>query len=178
MELIQGENLQAMLERRQRRLSVSEALRYAVQIAAIVSKVHAAGWVWRDCKPANLIISKGRELKPVDFEGACPVECDDTVAWSTWEFAPPEWQHNQFANSKQPGDFFALGSVVYFLLTGRVPEKPNTIPIPKLRRGVPSSVSSLVSDLLSPDPVRRPEAHTAARQFADALACLGHERDN
>jgi len=80
MELIQGENLQAMLERRQRRLSVSEALRYAVQIAAIVSKVHAAGWVWRDCKPANLIISKGRELKPVDFEGACPVECDDTVA--------------------------------------------------------------------------------------------------
>ena len=178
MELIQGESFQAMLQRRQTRLSLSETLRYAIQIAAIVSKIHAAGWVWRDCKPANLIVSKGRELKPVDFEGACPIECDEAAAWSTWEFAPPEWQHNYLANSNQPGDAYALGSVVYFLLTGRVPEKPDLLPVARLRRGVPSSVSAIVSDLLSPDPVCRPDAHTAGRRFADELACLEYNGGN
>jgi len=84
------------------------------RLLPLSQRFNAAGWVWRDCKPANLIISKGRELKPVDFEGACPVECDDTVAWSTWEFAPPEWQHNQFANSKQPGTSLPLGRLCIF----------------------------------------------------------------
>lgn len=172
MELIDGENLQSILERRQRRLSVTEVLNYAVQLAAIVSKVHSAGWVWRDCKPANFMVTAGNELRPVDFEGACAIGCDDRSAWSTWEFAPPAWRPGELANSKEPGDFYAIGSVVYFLLTGRVPEKPNPIPISTLRRGVSSLVSDLVHALLSPDPSLRPDARTATRKFMSALACM------
>src|SRR5947199_4092233 len=57
VEFIDGENFQQLLNKQNRRLTVARALDYGLQLAQIISQVHAAGWVWRDCKPANLVVT-------------------------------------------------------------------------------------------------------------------------
>ncbi len=89
-EFIQGENLQKLLCRRKRRLPISLALDYGRQICESVAKIHASGWAWRDCKPGNIILTPQGKLRPIDFEGACPLDNPDPLPWSTPSFAPPE----------------------------------------------------------------------------------------
>ncbi|MEP6821373.1 MAG: lipopolysaccharide kinase InaA family protein [Chthoniobacterales bacterium] len=52
------------------------------QLEPLLASIHAAGWVWRDCKPSHIFRHRGR-IVPIDFEGACRI--NDTVAlpWSS-----------------------------------------------------------------------------------------------
>jgi serine/threonine protein kinase len=164
-EFIEGDNLQARLGKRRRRLSVTQVVRYAIQLSLLVSRIHAAGWVWRDCKPANLIITKGGGLRPVDFEGAFPTDRPDTFFWNTPEFAPPESVADSPVQSGVAEDLYALGAVIYYLITGR---PPGTVPVPASarRRGVPPPLCAIVSELLSGDPQQRPDGLGVARRLA------------
>ena len=169
-ESIKGDNLQALLSQRHKRLTIPQVLRYGIQISLVVSRIHAAGWVWRDCKPSNFILTKGGELRPIDFEGACPVAQPDPLPWSTPEFAPPECQGASPEQSRVPDDLYAIGATMYFLLTGRLIEAAGPVPIAKLRRNVPPLVCDIISGLLAPNPQQRPSAKTASHRFGVALS--------
>src|SRR5213075_1577537 len=82
-EFIEGEDLARWLSRRQRRVSIKSALTLAVKLADLVSAIHAAGWVWRDCKPGNIIVTHSGEVWPIDFEGACSRDRPDPLPWGT-----------------------------------------------------------------------------------------------
>jgi len=58
MEYLEGETLHNFLSRLHRRLSLSRVVQYSLQLAMFLSQMHRAGWVWRDCKPKNLIVTK------------------------------------------------------------------------------------------------------------------------
>jgi serine/threonine protein kinase len=170
IELIDGQNLQSWLRTKRRRLTIGQVLGYGLKLSLVVTQIHEAGWVWRDCKPGNLILTREGELRPVDFEGACRVDSPDLFMWSTPEFSPPDSQAAHRARSSTPDDVYSVGAITYFLLTGRMPGVPTPLPIAGLRRNVPYIVSELISTLLNPDPEGRPTARAASERFKETLA--------
>ena len=168
MEFIDGESLHSLLSKRQRRLRLTQALRYGVQISEIVAQLHAAGWAWRDCKPGNLMMTRKGIFRPIDFESACPCGRPDPLPWRTPDFTPPESAHGSSGGASD--DLYAVGAILFLLLTGRTPGASASIPATKWRRNLPSEILSIISDLLSPEPQRRPAAVDVAKSLKALLS--------
>jgi serine/threonine protein kinase len=65
MEYVAGKTLERLIPRKGMR--VSEALKYAVQIADALARAHAAGIVHRDLKPSNIMVDEHGLVKVLDF---------------------------------------------------------------------------------------------------------------
>ncbi len=146
MEQIAGETLQSFLEKRKRRLPVSQVVALAKQIWLLLSQIHNAGWIWMDCKPANLIVTPEGRLRPIDFEGTCELNSSESTYWQTRSFMRPAGDHH---GPSTADDLYAFGVTCYFLLTGRMPESGKRIT--SRRRGVPKQLQNLIERLLSSD---------------------------
>jgi hypothetical protein len=160
-ERLDGETLAAFLGRRRRRLPLHIGIRYGLEIAILLSRIHSAGWAWRDCKPTNIFVTK-TGLRPLDFEGACLVSRPDHVPWGTPGFTRPEQQAGEKIELAVDDDLYALGVTIYLLLTGRLPANSAPVPVEKLRRGAPPRVSRLISELLLAAHQKRPGAQSVA----------------
>lgn len=165
IEFIEGVSLQTLLTKRKRRLPVRLALEYGLQLSRLMAQIHSAGWVWRDCKPSNLIITSEGSLRPLDFEGACLVTQPDPTPWGTPNFVPPEAYNAFHGQSRVPEDLYALGVLVYHLLFGGFPSAAAEMPLDKFRRNVPAAFCQIVVELLSRDPQQRPSAQKVARKL-------------
>jgi hypothetical protein len=155
-EHIEGKTLNDILKNKQRRISIKKALELSIEISRLMKRIHAAGWAWHDCKPANLIITKTGKLRPVDFEGARAFDDTESLAWGTPEFLPPEWRVKVSGETILSSDLYAMGAIIYCLLSGCYYDHENPIPVEKLRRVVPLKTRSLIKALLSRDRERRP----------------------
>ena len=175
VEFIEGESLEAWLGRKNRRVSLSNCLRRGVELAELIAQIHAAGWAWRDCKPGNLILTKGGRLMPLDFEGACPANRPDPTPWGTPSYAPPEWGEEFKRQSRLPEDLYALGAIIHLMLTGCTPDASPRLPLEKLRRVIPPAAREVVVSLLDPNPARRPDARTVARRLKEVHTSLTEE---
>ncbi len=165
-EFIEGENLQKFLCRGKRRLPIQLALDYGIRIGKLITKIHDSGWVWRDCKPSNIILTPEGKLRPLDFEGACPINKPDPFPWSTPSFAPPEVFSSPYKKSNLSEDLFALGTFLFLLIEGRLPIfDANFLPPKITRRAVPGKIKQVVYALLSYDPEQRPGAQFVVRIF-------------
>ena len=160
MELIEGDNLQSLILKK---IPIQDALRYGIQIAKILESIHATGWVWRDCKPFNLILTKQNILRPLDFEGACLIDSPDNMEWGTQGYLPPEWNEPFIGQSRLPEDLYALGATLHQLFSGQIPRSSILPPIDRLRKRVPSSVRQIISALLDSNPNSRPSANTVSQ---------------
>ncbi len=170
-EHIEGPNLEKLLRARQRRLPIARALQLGLQVAQIVSQVHSAGWVWRDCKPANLILDKTNSLRPIDFESACKIGDRSAFNWGTQSFLPLDFDdiHQQ---SDPSVDLYALGVVLYYLLTGKFPDKEDRVAIKKLRPQTPQWLAAIVEDLMNPVSSARPSAQITIRRLNHGLRLI------
>lgn len=164
-EFIEGVNLQTLLNGRKRRLPIRRVIRYALQLSGLLSRIHSAGWVWRDCKPSNLIVAAGDVLRPIDFEGACRVDEPDDLNWGTPAYVLPESGGQSGELSSAAGDLYALGVVIYHLLSGKFPSTPHPLPLEKLRRDIPVEVCRIVVGLLNTNPQRRPCARSVIQRL-------------
>jgi len=170
-EYIEGENLQDYIKRSRRSLTVSEAVRYARELTNLVSEIHAAGWVWRDCKPLNVIVCNDGSLRPVDFEGACEITVFDPTGWGTPGYVPPV--PRGLETSLVTEDLYALGASLYHLFTRRRPSRkrfprlqPDALP------GLPPEVVRITNALLDPEPSARPGALTVLKTLHACQARL------
>jgi hypothetical protein len=171
LESIEGQSLEEMLLERRRRLSISQVIRFSLKIAQIVARIHSAGLIWRDLKPANLFITENETIRPLDFEGACPIKEPDALFWGTRAFFPGKTNEISAEYSKPATDLFALGVVFYFLIEGKLPEISERETNSKIkRRNIPPPLRRIVSELLELNPELRPTADIVCRSLRAMLS--------
>ena len=178
LELVEGPTLAAALRSRQGAAwPLERALDIGACLAEGLAAVHQAGFVHRDLKPSNVLLPEDAQpaAKLVDFGIAR--ELDDT--FDTAESLPgsagslsPEALHG--APAGRPGDVYALGLILFQLLSGRHPygfddrttvaqmlvshERCRPASLRALAPGVPPEVSDIVQRALAKLPAHRPTA--------------------
>jgi serine/threonine protein kinase len=168
-EYIEGATLLSLLSIRRKRLSQKAVLTYGIKLGELLTKIHAAGWTWRDCKPANIIVTKSKSLRPLDFEGACSPNKPDPIPWGTSSYAPPEWNESNAHGSQSSTDLYAFGAILYLLLTGDPPERTRVVELKRQRRHISQTLADVVMRLLEIDPARRPSASSVTQLLKDIL---------
>ena len=168
LALYEGETLRSRLGR-DGRVSVREAVEIARQVAAGLHAAHSAGFVHRDLKAANVMLLPDGSVRILDFGLAKARDhslSTTSVRLGTISYMSPEQIRAGDIDGR--ADLWALGVVLYEMLTGRkpfrgderisiadailhhVPEPPSSY-----RHGVPDALDRLVLGLLQKDRTRR-----------------------
>ncbi|MCU7723156.1 serine/threonine protein kinase [Actinoplanes sp. KI2] len=179
MELNDGESVAARLGR-QGPLPWREAVTVAVEVASALATAHARGLVHRDVTPANVMLTV-TGAKVVDFGISAIVGERDAAPDGSLLGTPAYLAPERLAGAQVSAatDVYALGLLLYRLLTGRLPWPAGTTaealrahlyadpdPLPSLP-GMPGSVGELCLRCLAKSPADRPDAAAVARALAD-----------
>ncbi len=125
-EWIEGTNLATRIG--EGRPGYREAARIVAEVADALGHAHASGFVHRDIKPANILIDPQGRAYLTDF-GIAAVEEDllrDISAAGTLPYMAPEQLGEEGGPVDHRADLYALGVVLYELLTGRRPFRAAT----------------------------------------------------
>ncbi len=187
MELLDGQDLRALLEKTE--LSISRAVKIVADACEGVAVAHAAGLVHRDLKPENLFVTyrdSGEEVcKLLDFgvSKACvPTTTETGALIGTVTYMAPE-QIESAGTVTARADVYALGAILYELLAGRPPHVADSVerllfailradpePVATYRTGVPAELDRVVLRALARDPASR---FASVDELACALAPFG-----
>jgi serine/threonine protein kinase len=171
MKYIRGGTLKGLIER-EGTLPVARAATILTQVGSALDYAHRKGVIHRDVKPSNILLSEEGWAYLSDFglaRGAPGLTMAGTVM-GTPEYMSPE-QAQGLDSVGPPTDIYALGVVLYELLTGAFPFQADTpmamlaarivhapTPIGDLRRDLPVAVEDVVMRALA----RRPDARFAS----------------
>ncbi|NIN91733.1 protein kinase [bacterium] len=127
MEYVKGEDLKSFI-RRKERLKEEEVISLAKQVCEGLAEAHELGVVHRDLKPQNIMIDEKSNAKVMDFGIARSVEAPGVtqsgVMIGTPDYMSPEQAEGEEAD--QRSDIYALGVILYEMVTGSVPFKGDT----------------------------------------------------
>jgi len=191
MEYVDGHDLRRHTVR-SALLPLPRVLEIASQVAGALAAAHALGVVHRDITPGNVLIEDGSgAVKVTDFGlarlGDAFHSRTGIVAGTPAYMAPEQLAEGAIG----PGtDLYALGVLVFELLTGRLPFEASSLGqllqlvgrqtaprVDTLRPDIPAAVAALVAELLEPRLDRRPaSAGAVAGRFARCAAASGAER--
>ncbi|MEO6420861.1 MAG: serine/threonine-protein kinase [Polyangiaceae bacterium] len=196
MEYLEGLDLGDVVEKNGQ-LSVAEAVDYLLQACEAVAEAHSLGIIHRDLKPQNLFLTSRVDGKPLvkvlDFgiskvnQGADELSLTKTtdVVGSPNYMSPEQLRAARLADARS--DIWALGAILYELLSGRVPFEAETLtqlcamvisdpprPLKDLRADIPLDLVAVIERCLDKDPTRRfqnvAELADALESFSDAPA--------
>ena len=127
MEYLRGESLEARLERGP--LPLVEAFAIVRQIGSALQAAHRAGVVHRDLKPANVFLlpsDTGERVKLLDFGiskilDSQTMQTQEAVLMGTPQYMAPEQALGKNSEIDARTDLFALGCIVYEMLSGAPP---------------------------------------------------------
>jgi len=129
MELLKGRDLGSELKQRGA-LPAGEVVVFMKQVARVLDKAHGLGIVHRDLKPANLIVTQREDGTPLvkildfgiakllDQSGVGELTQDGAIFGTPW-YMSPEQARGQASKVGPSADLWALGLIVYRLLTGK-----------------------------------------------------------
>lgn len=177
-ELLPGRDLAALLSDHPGGLPVSQALAIGAAVAAALAHAHGEGIVHRDLRPPKIFVGDEGEARVRDFGIARDLNAASSVL-GAGQFpgapaylAPELWAGEPVTGS---ADLYALGCILYQLLTGQLPFQGPSLPAlihrhltevpvaPRDRRPeVPVALSDLVTALLAKAPENRPPDAAAA----------------
>jgi serine/threonine-protein kinase len=177
MELLEGEDLATVLGARGR-LAVTEVIGYITQVCEALAEAHALGIVHRDLKPANIFIARrptgATTVKVLDFgiskgaTGAAPQSLTATTAFigTPYYMSPEQVREAKAVDARS--DVWALGIVMYELLTGRPPFVADVLadlcvlivnaqppPVSSYRPDVTPALDAILSRCLEKEPAHR-----------------------
>jgi serine/threonine-protein kinase len=189
MTFVDGVDLKRIL-RENGPLSPTEALEIAEDVAAGLQAIHDEGIVHRDLKTANLMRDQRGVVRLMDFgiakdrsAGAGEGLTSMGVILGTPDYMSPEQASGARIDARS--DLYALGIVVYELLTGRVPfrgDTPMATLLAHVREplrldtaeagAIPAAVRPILTRALAKPPAER---FATAREMGEALAAARHE---
>ena len=196
MEYLEGRDLGDLIDHGGE-LPVGDAVDYVLQACEAVAEAHAAGIIHRDLKPKNLFLAQtvdGRPLvKVLDF-GISKVEdeAEDMSLTRTTEIigSPSYMSPEQLRASKQVDlrtDIWALGVILYELLTKRLPFEATTItelvavvltePLPDLRLVRPDVSPELAAAVGRCLEKKRDDRFASVSDFVRAIAPFARVND-
>ena len=178
MEFVDGESL-AVCIARERRIDAVRAVSIARSVAAGLAAAHRAGVIHRDLKPENILLGRQGRVVITDFGIACmladprrPGRATDIVGTPLY-MAPEQVRAPEVVDERT--DLYALGAVVYEMLTGKPPWRDGSLlerlagepPDPRtLYPAIPVLLAELTLRCLHHDPAER---YAAADELLDAL---------
>jgi serine/threonine protein kinase len=188
MELVEGETLSDVI--RNGLVDEVRALRLVASLCDALYTAHEAGVVHRDIKPSNLMVvatRSGREaIKVLDFgiswsSSLSRLTAPSTILGSAHSIAPESVSSEE--NTSPQSDLYAVGSVLFEMLTGEPPFGRDSLEVvlqrklveaaPALPNTFDPEVRHLCRELLARDPAQRPrDAHDVsarAREVAQRL---------
>jgi len=171
MEMITGGSLDNLLRKRGK-LSWEEAVEYGIHIAKALEHAHNEGVIHRDLKPGNLLLTKKGRIKLSDFgiardtQATALTQAGKTVG--TMAYMAPEQITGKKPVSRRT-DLYALGCVMFQMLTGRTPFESETQPemlfkhiqddppsVREYNMDVPIWLDRLIDEMLAKEPEDRP----------------------
>lgn len=184
MEYVEGGTLSD--RHRDRPAEPGEAARLVERIARGVHAAHLVGVVHRDLKPANVLLD-GDEPKVTDFGLAKEADSGDSLTPTgavvgTPQYMAPEQVVPGPGAASASVDVYALGAILYDLLTGRPPHvgsniyetldlvrRRNPVPPSRLAPGVPAELERICLRCLEKNPARRFESASAVAEALGAF---------
>ena len=188
MEYVEGTDLKDYVRQRGA-LHPIEAVRIMMQIVSAIAAAHQNRIIHRDIKPQNILIDREGNVKITDFGIAVALTDTSLTQTNTLlgsvHYLSPEQARGGMATIQT--DIYALGIVLYELLTGRVPfdgESPVSIalkhfqdPLPSVvnpKAMVPQSLENIVLKATAKDPMNR--YRSCYEMFQDLKTCLDSTR--
>jgi len=182
MQLVEGKSLRQLLDT-QKRLSPELTCHIGSCVANALDHAHEAGFVHRDVKPGNIMITSDGRVLLTDFGIAKGLQSKDddltspNIMMGTAKYLSPE----QVRGKKLDGraDLYSLGLVLYECLAGRVPFlgesdadtalarlQRDPTDLTRLRATLPTGLVVIIHQLLSRNPAHRP---SSGADLADSL---------
>lgn len=188
MEYVSGKPLKKVIQQRGALLT-EEAIDIMKQLTSATAEAHRRGIIHRDIKPQNVIVKSDGSIKMLDFgialaKGSMQLTQANNVMGSV-HYLAPELAKGEPASPQS--DIYALGIVLYEMLTGDVPFKAEQAvqvalmqmhnPIPDVRSinpEIPQSVENIVIRATAKNPELR---YSSCNEMLDDLrTCLRPER--
>jgi serine/threonine-protein kinase len=204
MEYLNGRDLAALLDE-QIKLSIEDALEYVLQACEAIAQAHVLGIIHRDLKPANLFVTNRADgttsIKVLDFGiskvsmAGAPAEMNLTqtaaIMGSPTYMSPEQMRASRDVDPR--ADIWALGVILYELLSGQPPFMGATMPelcaniltaapqpLRPMRPDVPEALEAAIMRCLDKNPAGRfanvAELTNAIVDFAPKRARISAER--
>lgn len=188
MEFIDGTDLKKYIDI-QGRVSPEKSIHIMHQVLSAVALAHKNRIIHRDIKPQNILIDNQDRIKITDFGIAVALSETSITQTNTLlgsvHYLSPEQARGSMATSKS--DIYALGIVLYELLSGKVPfdgESAVSValkhfqePMPFIREShpeIPQSLENVILKATAKEPLDR--YATCEEMMADLDTCLNEER--
>ncbi len=179
MELVRGVPLDSYLDKQTKHGDTNDRLNLFLKICSAINYAHQSGIIHRDLKPSNILVQENADVKVLDFGLAKITDSDVTMmslateagrVQGTLAYMSPEQARGDPAAVDLRTDVYALGVIMYEMLTGKRPYTLHPFLIPQAVRTIceeeparPGSIShNLRGDLevillkaLEKDPDRR-----------------------
>ena len=184
MQYVAGESLQSRVDR-DGPLDAKEILRIGIQAASGLAAAHEQGVVHRDVKPANILLEDGVERTLLTDFGLARTVDDASLTHTGIVAGTPHYMSPEQANGETTDhrtDLFSLGSVLYYMATGRPPFRADRAmgvlhrvchdrhrPAWQVNDDIPDELSDIIDRLLEKKRSRR---FSSALQVKESLARL------
>lgn len=175
MEYVDGGDLRKLLSNTGK-LEISKALNIFMDIVKAVNYAHSMNppIIHRDLKPENILLTSDDIAKVSDWASSCNPTSGAPLVGTTGYIAPESFSKGEYSIKS---DVFALGIILYEMLTGDRPFPGMTLDLRGHIKDFPPEIGELISMILRQAPSARPDTNEVLKELEKSLG-RGNEVDS